>query len=277
MNPSTDSPNRASANDDSASDVSPRRDFPKRSSRVALITGAGGGIGYAASLQFARKGYRLALCDIDAGSAEAAAEAVRAERGEAAVFVADIGDSTQVQALMAGIRARYGRLDAAFNNAGQNALRTPLAEVDEEDWDRVMRTNVTGSFLCMKHEIRWMLEQGGGAIVNNCSIFGLGGSISAAYTTSKHALAGMTRSAALSYAGKGVRINAVCPGLIDAGMGARFMERSPHQIDAALALHPAGRAGTAEEVAQAAVWLCSDEARYIHGHLLAVDGGYGAR
>ena len=244
-------------------------------SRVALITGAAGGIGRAAALAFARKGYRLALCDIDSNGAEAAAAAVRAEAGEAAVFTADIGDSTQVQALMAGIRARYGRLDAAFNNAGLNALRTPLAEVEEADWERVMRTNVTGNFLCMKHQIRWMLELGGGAIVNNCSIFGLGGSISAAYTTSKHALAGMTRSAALSYAAQGIRINAVCPGLIDAGMGARFMERSPQQID--LALHPAGRAGTAEEVAQAAVWLCSDEARYIHGHLLAVDGGYGAR
>ncbi|MDP3858239.1 MAG: SDR family oxidoreductase [Stagnimonas sp.] len=246
-------------------------------SRVALVTGAGGGIGRAAALEFSRKGYRLALCDIDAGSAGTTAEAVRADGGEALVLATDIGDSAQVQALMAAIRTRYGRLDAAFNNAGQNALRTPLAEVDEADWERVLRTNVTGSFLCLKYEILWMLEQGGGAIVNNCSIFGLGGSISAAYTTSKHALAGMTRSAALSYAGRGVRINAVCPGLIDAGMGARFMERSPQQLDAALALHPAGRAGTAEEVAQAAVWLCSDEARYIHGHLLAVDGGYGAR
>lgn len=250
---------------------------PVRDGQVALITGGGGGIGRAACLAFAARGYRLAVCDIDRDAAAQAAEAVRAAGGEAASYVCDVGDSAQVQQLMAAIRERYGRLDAAFNNAGQNALRTPLADVDEADWQRVMQTNVTGSFLCLKYEIRWMLEQGGGAIVNNCSIFGLGGSISAAYTTSKHALAGMTRSAALSYAAKGIRINAVCPGLIDAGMGARFMERSPQQIDAALALHPAGRAGTAEEVALAAVWLCSDEARYIHGHLLAVDGGYGAR
>lgn len=245
--------------------------------RVALITGGGGGIGRAACLEFARKGYRIALCDLDAARAEASAEAVRAAGGEAAHFITDISDSAQVQALMSAIKSRYGRLDAAFNNAGASALRTPLAELDEADWDRVMATNVTGNFLLMKYEIRWLLEQGGGAIVNNCSVFGLGGSSSAAYTASKHALAGLTRSAALSYAAQGVRINAVCPGLIDAGMGARFIERVPDQVDAVLALHPAGRAGSAQEVAQAAVWLCSDEARYIHGHLLAVDGGYGAR
>jgi NAD(P)-dependent dehydrogenase (short-subunit alcohol dehydrogenase family) len=245
--------------------------------RVALITGGGGGIGRAACLEFARKGYRIALCDLDLERAESSAQVVRAAGGEAQAWLCDIGDSTQVQALLAAVRARFGRLDAAFNNAGQSALRTPLAEIDEADWQRVMRTNIDGNFLLMKYQIRWMLEQGGGCIVNNCSVFGLGGSLSAAYTTSKHALAGLTKSAALSYAGRGIRVNAVCPGLIDAGMGARFIERSPEQLDATLALHPAGRAGSAEEVAQAAVWLCSDEARYIHGHLLAVDGGYGAR
>lgn len=244
---------------------------------VALVTGGGGGIGLAACLQFARKGYRVALCDLDGERAAASAEAVRAAGGEALHLVTDIGDSAQVQALLAELRGRWGRLDAAFNNAGASALRTALADTEEADWERVIRTNVTGNFLLMKYEIRWMLEQGSGCIVNNASVFGLGGSTSAAYTASKHALAGLTRSAALSYAARGLRINAVCPGLIDAGMGARFIERSPEQLAATLALHPAGRAGTAEEVAQAVIWLCSDEARYIHGHLLPVDGGYGAR
>lgn len=245
--------------------------------RVALVTGGGGGIGRAACLEFARKGYRVAVSDIDAQTAAASAEAVRAAGGEAAVFVADISDSAQVQQLINGVRGWQGQLDAAFNNAGQSALRAPIAETDEADWDRVMRTNITGYFLCMKYQVRLMLEQGQGCIVNNCSIFGLGGSISAAYTASKHAVAGLTRSTAIAYAAQGIRVNAVCPGLIDAGMGARFITRSPEQLDSVLALHPAARVGTAEEVAQAAVWLCSDEARYIHGHLLPVDGGYGAR
>lgn len=247
------------------------------SPKVALVTGGGGGIGRAACLEFARRGYRIALCDLDAEAAGASAAAVRAAGGEAIHFRTDIGEAAEVQALLAGIRSHWGRLDAAFNNAGASALRTALADTEDADWERVMRTNLTGNFLLMKHEIRWMLEQGGGCIVNNCSVFGLGGSTSAAYTASKHALAGLTRSAALSYAAKGVRVNAVCPGLIDAGMGARFIERTPDQVEAVLALHPAGRAGTAEEVALAAAWLCSDEARYIHGHLLPVDGGYGAR
>lgn len=245
---------------------------------VALVTGGGGGIGRAAALAFAQRGYRVALADLNGDAAQTTAEHLQAEGYESAAFTVDIGDSAQVQALLQGVRSRYGRLDAAFNNAGASALRAPLAEVDENDWDRVLRANLTGTFLCMKYEIQWMLEQGHGCIVNNGSVFGLGGSISATYTASKHGIAGLTRSAAISYAGKGIRINAVCPGLIDAGMGARFVERSSQkEVADVLAMHPAGRVGTAEEVALAAVWLCSDEARYIHGHLLPVDGGYGAR
>ncbi len=245
---------------------------------VALVTGGGGGIGRAAALAFAQRGYRVVLADINPQAADETRAELEAAGTTPAVFVTDIGNSAQVQALMQGIRERHGRLDAAFNNAGASSLRAPLAEVDEADWERVLRANLTGTFLCMKYQIRWMLEAGGGCIVNNCSVFGLGGSISATYTASKHGIAGLTRSAAMSYASRGVRINAVCPGLIDAGMGARYMERSSEgDIAATLALHPAARAGTAEEVAHAVLWLCSDEARYIHGHLLPVDGGYGAR
>ncbi len=245
---------------------------------VALVTGGGGGIGRAASLAFAARGYRLAIADIRGEAAEAVAAELRQQGATATAFAVDVGERSAVETLMASLRQLYGRLDAAFNNAGASSLRAPLADVEDDDWDRVLRANLTGTFLCMKHEIRWMLEQGHGCIVNNCSVFGLGGSIGASYTASKHGIAGLTRSAALSYAGRGLRINAVCPGLIDAGMGARFLERSSEDnIAEALSLHPAGRAGTAEEVALAVTWLCSEDARYIHGHLLPVDGGYSAR
>lgn len=245
--------------------------------KTVLVTGGGGGIGRVACVKFAARGYRVVACDLDGAQASITAAAVQRQGGEAQAVAADTGDSVQVQKLIKDIAARYGRLDAAFNNAGQSSSRSALTEVREEDWDRVLRTNLSGTFLCMKYEILHMLEQGGGCIVNNCSVFGLGGSIGAAYTASKHGIAGLTKSAAIGYAAKGVRINAVCPGLIDAGMGARYVERAGDEAAATLALHPAGRPGTADEVADAAVWLCSDEARYIHGHLLPVDGGYGAR
>ena len=245
---------------------------------VALVTGAGGGIGRAAARRFAQAGYRVALADLDAATAEQTAQTLRDEGHDARAYALDVGNSAQVETVMQQLRTHYGRLDAAFNNAGASSLRAPLADTDDADWMRVLNTNLTGTFLCMKQEIRWMLEQGRGCIVNNGSVFGLGGSVSAAYTASKHGIAGLTRSAAISYAGRGLRINAVCPGLIDAGMGARFLERaSSAEIEATLALHPAGRSGTPEEVADAVIWLCSDEARYIHGHLLPIDGGYRAR
>jgi len=246
--------------------------------KTVLITGAGGGIGRVTCLEFARRGWRVAVCDYNRDAAEDTVAALRAEGAEAQAWHTDVGDSTQVQQLIAGVRERWGRLDAAFNNAGQSGARTPLADVDEADWDRVLRTSLTGTFLCMKYEIRAMLEQGGGCIVNNSSVFGIGGSASALYTAAKHGVSGLTKSAAISYAGNDIRVNAVCPGIIDAGMGKRYIERVDAELlQKTVAMHPAGRVGTAEEVAHAVVWLCSDEARYIHGQLLAVDGGYGAR
>jgi NAD(P)-dependent dehydrogenase (short-subunit alcohol dehydrogenase family) len=245
---------------------------------VALVTGGGGGIGRATARAFAARGYRVAVADLRRDTADSVAEELRREGHVASAHDVDVGVGASVIQLLAEIRAHHGRLDAAFNNAGASSLRAPLAEVDDADWERVLRTNLTGTFLCMKHEIRWMLEQGGGCIVNNSSVFGIGGSVGASYTASKHGVAGLTRSAALSYAERGVRVNAVCPGLIDAGMGARFLERTPaDDVADVLALHPAGRVRTAEEVADAVIWLCSDQARYIHGHLLPIDGGYGAR
>jgi len=244
---------------------------------TALVTGGGGGIGRVACMEFAQAGYRVAVCDRNAGSAEETVMAVRDAGGEAWAYAVDIGEGSQVQQMIEDIRGRHGRLDAAFNNAGMPAIRVPLAEVEDADWERVLRTNLTGTFLCMKYEIRAMLEQGGGRIVNNSSVFGVGGGVSAPYTATKHGVCGLTKSAALSYAERGVRINAVCPGLIEAGMGLRVLARSHPAPKDVIAAAPINRTGSAEEVAKAVVWLCSDSASYIHGHMLAVDGGYGAR
>ena len=249
----------------------------KPASRTALVTGGGGGIGRVAAMEFARAGYRVAVCDRDAEQAGQTVQSLREAGGEAEAWITDVGDKDAVRRLIDGIRERHGRIDAAFNNAGLSACRIPLADVEEDEWERVMRTNLTGTFLCMKYEIRAMLEQGGGCIVNNSSIVGLGGGFSAPYTATKHGICGLTKSAAIAYAQRGVRVNAVCPGLIEAGMGMNVLTRTDPDPSVIIAAAPLNRPGSAEEVARAVVWLCSDSASYIHGHMLAVDGGYGTR
>jgi NAD(P)-dependent dehydrogenase (short-subunit alcohol dehydrogenase family) len=244
--------------------------------KTVLVTGGGGGIGSVASGLFAVRGYKVAVADIRLDTAQATVEAIRGAGGEAEAFAADIGDAAQTAALFEQVLGRFGRLDAAFNNAGLGGGGVPLLEISEEDWERNVRVNLTGTWRCMKHEVRIMLAQGGGAIVNNCSILGVNGGANASYTATKHGIAGLTKSAAVSYAGKGVRVNAVCPGLIEAGLGLNVIKRGAEALQKFIGLHPAGRAGTAMEVAQAVLWLCSDEASFIHGHLLAVDGGYGS-
>lgn len=245
--------------------------------RTVLVTGGGGGIGRVTCEEFARAGYRVAVCDTQREAAEETAAAVRALGSEAEAYPVDIGESAAVQQMITAVRARFGRLHAAFNNAGQSAYRISLADVQEADWDRVIRTNLTGTFLCMKYEILAMLEDGGGCIVNNSSVFGIGGGFSAPYTASKHGISGLTKSAAIAYAERGVRVNAVCPGLIEAGMGLRALSRSTTDPAELIAAAPVNRTGSALEVAKAVVWLCSDAASFVHGHLMAVDGGYGAR
>ena len=245
--------------------------------KVALVTGAGGGIGSVTALEFAAHGYQVAVCDMDAGSAAATVAAIKKARGKARAYVTDIGDAAAVHALFAVIEKDFGRLDAAFNNAGVGGARTPLADVAYADWERILRVNLTGTFLCMQHEIKLMLANGGGAIVNNGSIFAINGGISAPYTATKHGIAGLTKSAAISYAEKNVRVNAVCPGLIEAGMGLKVLNRTSTNPRELIAAHPVNRTGSALEVAHAVLWLCSDQASFVHGHLLAVDGGYSAR
>lgn len=245
--------------------------------RTVLITGAGGGIGQRTAEIFAAAGYALALTDRDTRALHTTTEALQAQGWRAQAFVADLGDPASVDGLFTTLRQHYPRLDAAFNNAGVGARRKPLADLSEGEWADCLNINLSGTWRCMKQEIRWMLETGGGRIVNNASVFALNGGPSAAYTATKHGVAGLTRSAALSYAAQGIRVNAICPGLIEAGLGLHAMKQRADPLVDPVSLHPVGRAGQADEVAQAALWLCSDQASFVHGHLLAVDGGYGAR
>lgn len=244
--------------------------------RIALVTGGAGGIGQVTAKAFAQDGCAVVIADIDQDGAALVADKIRANGGEALAARVDISDRDSVGALMATIRAHYGRLDIAFNNAGVGVPRTPIAECDDDAWLRSVNVNLTGTWYCLKAEIIWMLEQGGGCIVNNGSVYALRGGPNAPYTATKHGIAGLTKSAALGYASRNIRINAVCPGLVDAGMGSALVshalmhQRSEMLIDRT----PAGRVGTADDVARAVLWLCSDQARFMNGHLLAVDGGF---
>lgn len=242
--------------------------------KTILITGGGGGIGSVTAALFAARDYRVAVCDVRAEAAEETAAQIRAGGGDARAFAADISSAAQTAALFEQLIVAYGRLDAAFNNAGLGGGGVPLLDISEEAWERNVQVNLTGTWRCMKHEVGIMLQQGGGAIVNNCSILGLSGGANASYTATKHGIAGLTKSAAISYAGKGVRVNAVCPGLIEAGLGLNVIKRGDEALRRFLSLHPVGRPGTAVEVAHAVFWLCSDEASFVHGHMLPVDGGY---
>jgi len=247
--------------------------------KVALITGAASGIGRATAQAFARAGAAVVLADTNAQAGEPLAAAIRNEGGSARFVAADVSKPAEVELLVAEAVSIYGRLDVAFNNAGIEGTQAPTAELPLEAWNRVIAVNLTGVFCCMQQEIKQMLKQGGGAIVNNASILGtVAFAGAAAYTSAKHGLLGLTRTAALEYANAGIRINAVCPGFIETPM----LERANLLSDPALrqqieALHPVGRLGRAEEVASAVLFLSSPEASFITGHPLLVDGGYVAR
>lgn len=251
----------------------------KLAGKVALITGGGAGIGRATALAFMNEGAKVAVVDINAASAKAVADELIAAGGEAMSVAADVSKSEQVAAMVAEVVARFGRLDVAFNNAGIDIEHEPLAKTSEEMFDKLMAVNVKGVWLCLKYEIEQMLKQGGGgAIVNTSSI---GGLIAAPrqpiYGATKHAVLGMTKAAAVEYGRKGIRVNAVCPGVIDTEMTARAIEREPKREAYIQQAHPIGRLGRAEDIARAVVYLCSDDASFVLGHSLAVDGGFTAR
>ena len=244
--------------------------------KIALVTGGGSGIGRAAAQAFSREGAKVAVADIVPEGGE---ETVRMlhDSGYEAIFVrADVSRSPEVEAMVAQTVASFGHLDCAFNNAGVTGrARNLVADYSEEDWDRVMGVNLKGVWLCMKYEIPQMLNLGSGTIVNTASVAGLVGIRgSCAYTPSKHGVAGLTKVAALEYAEAGIRVNAVCPGYIDTPLLNHGIRSDPDLLAQVIQRHPVGRLGTAAEVAEAVVWLCSDAASFITGHTLTVDGGY---
>ncbi len=245
------------------------------SGKVVLITGAAAGIGKATAEAFAAAGARVVASDIDATAGAAVAEAIRAGGGDAVFVACDVVDAAQVQALMARIEADYGRLDCAFNNAGIDFEQGKLADADEAVFDRIMDVNVKGVWQCMRFAIPLMLKGGGGAIVNTGSVASLGAAPKmSAYCASKHAVLGLTRSVAVEYGRQGIRVNAVCPGVIDTEMFRRAAAAEPRKADAAMAMHPVKRIGQAAEIAAAVLYLCSDAAAFTTGIALPVDGGF---
>ncbi|MCJ1886108.1 SDR family oxidoreductase [Pseudomonas sp. LA21] len=244
------------------------------SGQVALVTGAGNGIGRATAQAFAQEGVKVVVSDVDAKGGEATVELIRAAGGEATFIRCDVTRDAEVKALVEGTVAAYGRLDYAFNNAGIEIEKGRLAEGEESEFDAIMGVNVKGVWLCMKHQIPVMLAQGGGAIVNTASVAGLGAAPKMSiYAASKHAVIGLTKSAAIEYAKKKVRINAVCPAVIDTDMFRRAYEADPKKAEFAAAMHPVGRVGRVEEIASAVLYLCSDNAGFTTGIALPVDGG----
>lgn len=237
--------------------------------KVALVTGGGSGIGRSASLLFARRGAKVIVADIASPGGEETASMIRSSGGEGLFIKTDVSRDAEVKALVERTVSAYGRLDYAFNNAGVFTGLVPLAEYTEEMWEKNINTNLKGVWLCMKYEIPRMLENGGGAIVNTSSIAGLVAFPGHyGYIASKSGVNGITKGAALEFAASGIRVNAVCPGVTDTPMAKDIL------LDAYKALHPMGRFGTPGDIASTAVWLCSDEASFITGQALAVDGGY---
>jgi NAD(P)-dependent dehydrogenase (short-subunit alcohol dehydrogenase family) len=243
---------------------------------VALVTGAGSGIGRAAALAFANEGARILVSDVQVKNGEETVRMVR-EIGRDAEFVAaDVSKSTDVEHLVCQAVKLYGRLDFAFNNAGIEGVMATTSDCTEENWDRTLAINLKGVWLCMKYELQHMLDRGRGAIVNCSSVAGLVGFQQLpAYTASKHGIVGLTRTAALEYAKKGIRINAVCPGVIHTAMVDRILAEHPDM--SLVAGEPIGRMGTPEEIAESVVWLCSGRASFVTGQALAVDGGWVAQ
>ena len=250
----------------------------KLAGKIALITGGGGGIGRATALAFAAEGAKVAVADVNPATASAVAEEVSASGGEAIGIAVDVSRDDQVTDMIDQVVRRFGRLDIAFNNAAIDIEHEPLAMCTEEMFDSLMSVNVKGVWLCMRREIEQMLKQGGGVIVNTSSIGGIGGAPrQPIYGATKHAVLGLTKAAALEYGRKGIRVNAVCPGVIRTPMMDRALEREPRRREQMAKIHPIGRIGEAAEIARAVVFLSSDDASFVLGEALMVDGGYTAR
>jgi NAD(P)-dependent dehydrogenase (short-subunit alcohol dehydrogenase family) len=245
--------------------------------KVALVTGGASGIGRATAMIFAREGAKVAVADVSSGGCEETAAMIKRAGGDAFSLGCDVSKSAEVQAMVQQVIKSYGRLDFGFNNAGVSPAGGRIGEIPEDDWDRVIAINLTGVWLCMKHELAQMVAQGGGVIINTASIMGLVGERrTGAYCAAKHGVVGITKTAALEYANKNIRVNAVCPGSTMTPMMRRGLDRDPRLEAAYKKSHPLGRLGTPEEIGEAVMWMCSDEASFVTGLALPVDGGYTA-
>jgi NAD(P)-dependent dehydrogenase (short-subunit alcohol dehydrogenase family) len=242
------------------------------SDKVAFVTGAASGIGRATAVAFAAEGARVAILDRTEDVLSETADAVRNAGGEALVIACDVSEPDQVEAAISRVVETFGQLDIAFNNAGVENKAAPVHEIELAEWDRILDINLRGTFVCMKHELAQMVRQGGGVIVNTSSGAGVRGVAGgASYAASKHAIIGLTKSAALDYAKQNIRVNAILPGNIETPMMDRF---TGGDIQKAIDLEPVGRLGKPEEIADAVLWMSADLGAFITGAAVSVDGGW---
>jgi NAD(P)-dependent dehydrogenase (short-subunit alcohol dehydrogenase family) len=243
--------------------------------KVALVTGGSSGIGRASALAFTREGAKVIVVDMDTDGGRETVQLIKQAGGESIFIRADVSKAIEVEGMVSKAVEAYGRLDYAHKKAGVEGIPALITECTEEDWDRIMSINLKGVWLSMKYEVIHMLKQGGGAIVNTASVTGLVGfARTPAYAASKAGVVGLTKSAALSFANAGIRINAVCPGFIQTPMLDRLLGGDPQRQAQRIAETPIGRLGNPKDIAEAVIWLCSDSASFVTGHMMVVDGGF---
>jgi NAD(P)-dependent dehydrogenase (short-subunit alcohol dehydrogenase family) len=246
--------------------------------KIALVTGASAGIGRATAVEFARLGARVVVSDVDDAGGEETLAMIREMGGEGIYVHADVSSVEEVENLFDTITQTYDRLDFACNNAGIEGKQARTGDCTLENWQRTIGVNLDGVFYCMSKELELMDAAGSGSIVNMSSVAGLSGfPMLPAYVASKHAVVGLTKASALEYAESGIRINAICPGVIDTPMVERTTGKDPDIERQYVAMEPVGRMGTSQEIADAVIWLCSDKASFVTGSAIPVDGGFMAR